>query len=72
MIPFFDIARSHEPLRGQFHEVLDSLIDSSEFVLGSNVEKFEAKFSEYCEATHTIETNSGTSALHLALEACGV
>jgi dTDP-4-amino-4,6-dideoxygalactose transaminase len=72
MIPFFDIARSHEPLRGQFHEVLDSIIDSSEFILGSNVEKFEAKFSEYCDAAHTIGTNSGTSALHLALEACGV
>jgi dTDP-4-amino-4,6-dideoxygalactose transaminase len=72
MIPFFDLARSHDPLRTQFHEVLDALIDSSEFVLGSNVVSFEAEFSKYCEATHTIGTNSGTSALHLALEACGV
>lgn len=72
MINFFDLTRSHDPLREQFHAVLDRVIDSSEYVLGSTVNEFEAQFAEYCGAKYAIATNSGTSALHLALEACGI
>ena len=72
MIQFFDLSRSHDPLRSEFHDVLDRLIDSSEYILGPNVENFENKFSQYCQSSYSIATNSGTSALHLALEACGV
>jgi len=40
MIQFFDLSRSHDPLRDQFHKVLDRVIDSSEYVLGSTVNEF--------------------------------
>src|SRR6185295_10008826 len=33
---------------------------------------FEAAFAKYCGAEHCVGTNSGTSALHLALLAAGV
>lgn len=72
MINFFDLTRSHDPLRGQFHAVLDRVIDSSEYVLGSTVNEFETQFADYCDSKFAVATNSGTSALHLALEACGV
>jgi dTDP-4-amino-4,6-dideoxygalactose transaminase len=72
MINFFDLSRSHDPLRRQFHAVLDRVIDSSEYVLGSTVNEFESQFAEFCGAKYAIGTNSGTSALHLALEACGI
>lgn len=72
MIQFSDLSRSHDPLRAEFHHVLDRLLDSSEYILGPNVDNFEDKFSEYCGSQFSIATNSGTSALHLALEACGV
>lgn len=72
MIEFFDLTRSHYPLRSRFHEVLDALLDSSEYVLGSNVVDFEGQFANYCKTQFAVATNSGTSALHLALEACGV
>lgn len=72
MIQFFDLSRSHDPLRPQFHEVLDQVINSSEYVLGSTVREFERAFAEYCGSSYAIATNTGTSALHLALEACGI
>ena len=72
MIDFFDLRRSHDALRNEFHEVLDRVIDSSEYVLGSTVAEFEAAFAQFCQSRYCIGTNSGTSALHLALEACGV
>jgi dTDP-4-amino-4,6-dideoxygalactose transaminase len=72
VINFFDLSRSHDPLRDQFHKVLDRVIDSSEYVLGSTVNEFETEFAKYCNSKYSVATNSGTSALHLALEACGV
>jgi dTDP-4-amino-4,6-dideoxygalactose transaminase len=72
MIQFFDLSRSHDPLRPQFHQVLDRVIDSSEYVLGSTVHEFELEFAQYCGSKYAIGTNTGTSALHLALDACGI
>lgn len=72
MIEFFDLRRSHDSLRSSFHNVLDRVIDSSEYVLGSTVNEFETDFANFCQSKFCIGTNSGTSALHLALEACGV
>jgi len=40
--------------------------------LGSFVDEFESKFSQYCGVRYGITTNSGTTALHLALEALGI
>ena len=48
------------------------LIESTEFTLGSFVEKFEKAFAEFVGCKHVISTNSGTDALILALKAIGV
>ena len=40
--------------------------------LGSFVNQFESEFSKYCGVKYGIATNSGTTALHLALEALGI
>ena len=71
-IPYFDLLRSHEDLRSDFHAVLDELIDTGQFVMGDHVSKFEEEFSRYVGNRFAVSTNSGTSALHLALEACGI
>ena len=39
---------------------------------GSKVKQFEENFSEYTGASYAIAVNSGTAALHLALEAIGI
>ena len=39
---------------------------------GSKVKEFEAHFAERVGAKHAVATNSGTAALHIALEALGV
>lgn len=40
--------------------------------LGNFVSEFESEFSRYCGVKSGIATNSGTTALHLALEALGI
>lgn len=47
---------------------LSTWISSSGHYIG----KFETDFSRYCGCSHGVATSSGTTALHLALLACGI
>lgn len=49
-----------------------TLIKSTEFTLGSFVDKFEDKFKNYIGAEHCISTNNGTDALILSLKSLGI
>lgn len=40
--------------------------------MGPRTSKFEQTFAAYLGAPHAVALNSGTAALHLALEACGI
>ena len=71
MIPFLDLKAQHAALRDEIDEAIRAVIDSSEFCLGSSVERFEQDFARVCGVRHAIGVNSGTSALHLALLALG-
>lgn len=68
----FDIRRSHQDLRAEFHKILDDVLESGNYVLGAPVEQFEREFAAYCQSSYAVAMNSGTSALHLALEAIGL
>lgn len=55
----------------EISEVIETL-KSGWITTGPRVKQFEKEFAEYVGAKHAIAVNSGTSALHLALEAVGV
>ena len=48
------------------------LIKSTDFTLGSFVEKFENQFSKFCGVKYCISTNNGTDALILALKSLDI
>ena len=50
---------------------LDAL-QNERFVMGESVFKFEEEFAHFCGVKHAVSTNSGTSALQLALIALGI
>jgi dTDP-4-amino-4,6-dideoxygalactose transaminase len=72
VIRVVDLKAQHEEIRDELSAAIARVIDSAQFVLGPQVEALEAEFAEYCGATFAVGTNSGTSALHLALLAVGV
>lgn len=67
-----DLGREHAPLRGQFAASFDRILGSSAFVLGEEVESFEAEFADYCGASHCVGLASGTAALTIMLRAAGI
>jgi dTDP-4-amino-4,6-dideoxygalactose transaminase len=71
-IPWLDLTRQYRGLRTELAPVLDQLMARGSFILGPYVEQFEKDFARAVGTSHCVGLNSGTSALHLALLACGV
>jgi dTDP-4-amino-4,6-dideoxygalactose transaminase len=71
-IPLVDLGSLHAPLREEIEAAIAGVIDSGEFVLGPDVDRFEAEFASHCEAEHCVGVASGTAALRLAYEALGI
>src|SRR5215470_1741475 len=71
-VPFLDLKAQYVSIKPEIDSAIMAVLDSSQFVLGREVEAFEKEFADYCLAKHAIGLNSGTSALHLALLAAGI
>jgi len=71
-IPILDLSSQHRELRTELLVAIQSVLESGRFILGPNVEAFEAEFAQYLGVAHAIGLNSGTDALHLALRALNI
>lgn len=71
-VPFLDLKAQYHSIKLEIDEAISRVLNSSQFVLGSEVAIFEREFATFCDAAECIALNSGTSALHLALLAAGV
>jgi len=72
MIPFLDLKAQYLGIKDEVASAVAGVLESTQFVLGPEVEAFENEFAALCNARHGVAVNSGTSALHLALIAAGV
>lgn len=68
-IPLLDLKAQYASLREVLHEAVDRVVESQGFVLGPEVEAFEAEMAEYLGVPHAIGCASGTDALLLPLKA---
>ena len=71
-VKFLDLAAAHSELRAELDEAISRVIGSNRFILGPEVDAFEAAFAGYCEAEHCVGVGNGLDALHLILRALGV
>jgi dTDP-3-amino-3,4,6-trideoxy-alpha-D-glucose transaminase len=71
-VPFMDLPRQHAPLAAELQAAFERVLGSSGFILGAEVERFEAEFADYCGAAHCVGVGSGTAALMIILEAAGI
>jgi dTDP-4-amino-4,6-dideoxygalactose transaminase len=56
----------------EIRAAIDRVLSSGHYILGPEVESFEAEFSAYQDGGHTIAVANGTDALEIALRALGV
>jgi dTDP-4-amino-4,6-dideoxygalactose transaminase len=71
-VKFLDLAAQNLEVREELLKVVPKVLDSGQYVSGRFVEEFEFSFAKASTSKFAIACNSGTSALFLALTACGV
>lgn len=71
-IPFLDVAAAYKELKSEIDTAISRVLDSGWYILGPEVEAFEAEYAKYCESNYAISLANGLDALHLALLAMGV
>jgi len=71
-VPFLDLRAAYLELKPEIDAAIARVLDNGWYILGEEVEVFEAEWATYCEAKHSVGVGNGLDALHLALLACGV
>lgn len=71
-VPYLDLKAQYRTIKPEIDAAIGNVLESCQFVLGPEVSEFEKAFATYCGTSECIALNSGTSALHLALLACGI
>ena len=71
-VALLDLTRQYATLRDEMRTVLDQVCDSQRFILGPEVEAFEAESARALGVEHAVGVSSGTDALLVALMALGV
>jgi len=71
-VPFLDLHAAYLELKPEIDAAIARVLDSGWYILGPEVEAFEAEYAAYCEAEHAIGVANGLDALNLALLAMGV
>jgi dTDP-4-amino-4,6-dideoxygalactose transaminase len=62
-----------QPIVGEEEvDVVREVILSGNYVSGKNVKEFENAFKDYTGCKYAVAVNSGTAALHIALQAIGI
>ncbi|MGO4210590.1 DegT/DnrJ/EryC1/StrS family aminotransferase [Terriglobus sp. 2YAB30_2] len=71
-VPLLDFSREYQLRREEILAALELVADSQKFILGPEVEQFEAAAASALQVKHAIGCASGTDALWLALAAAGI
>ena len=71
-VPFLDLAAANREVGAQLDEALRRVVAGGRFVLGPEVEAFEAEWAAFTGAHGAVGVGNGLDALTLALRAMGV
>lgn len=71
-VPFLDLTAQYRTIESEIRAALDRVFERGRFILGPEVEAFEAEFAAYLGVPYAVGVASGTDGLTLALQALGV
>lgn len=72
MIPFLDLGAAYRELKTEVDAAIHRVLDSGWYILGPEVEAFEAEWAAFCGADHAVGLANGLDALILALRALDI
>lgn len=71
-IPFVDLTLQHQPIQTQIEQAIQTVLQRGDYILGQALTNFEAAFATACGVQYGIGVASGTDAIALGLQACGI
>ncbi|HBL14541.1 MAG TPA: erythromycin biosynthesis sensory transduction protein eryC1 [Cyanobacteria bacterium UBA11162] len=71
-VPFVDLTPQHQPIQSQLEHAIQTVVQRGDFVLGQALAEFEQSFATASGVEYGIGVASGTDAIALGLQACGV
>jgi len=71
-VPFVDLQAQYAPIKEAILGRWEAILDTTSFISGNWVEKFENRFAQLHDTKHCVAVSNGTTALELALRALGV
>lgn len=71
-VPFGDMKLHYQTYKAQIDTAVHRVLESGHYILGSELEKFEADFEKWLGSGYAAGCASGTEAIYLALAAAGV
>jgi dTDP-4-amino-4,6-dideoxygalactose transaminase len=71
-VPFVDLKSQHQPIQLKLEQAIREVMQQDDYVLGKALSEFEQAFARACGTSHGIGVASGTDAIALGLQACGI
>lgn len=71
-VPFLDVGASHHELRAELLDAYQRVMASGHYILGAEVEAFEAEWADFCGTRYCVGVGNGLEALILILQAFGI
>jgi dTDP-4-amino-4,6-dideoxygalactose transaminase len=71
-IPFLDLKSTYLELKDELDAAYQRVMNSGWYLLGEEIEAFEAEFASYCGAKYCVGVGNGLDALHLILRAMDI
>lgn len=72
MIPFLDLRDAYLDLKDEINTAVLQVLDGGWYIMGEEVDAFEAEWAAYCGAAHAVGVANGLDALILALRALDI
>jgi dTDP-4-amino-4,6-dideoxygalactose transaminase len=71
-IPFLEFKPAYQEINAELHAAYQRVMNSGWYVLGIEVESFEAEWAAFCGAKHCVGVANGLDALFLILKGYGI
>ena len=71
-IPFVDLSIQHQPIQTEIEKAIQTVVKRGDFILGRELVEFETEFAHACGVEYGVGVASGTDAIALGLQACGI
>jgi dTDP-4-amino-4,6-dideoxygalactose transaminase len=72
IIPILDLKSQYQSLRTEIQAAVNRVLESGEYIMGTEVKLFEQEVAAYLGVKHAIGVNSGTDALIIGLRSLGI